>query len=320
MDKFLIEKFLMDEATEAEIDQLNEWVRECEENEKEFQKAYNAHILLTLAESKKETKEELERYRKDRLSARIRKIVAFSASIAAAVALGMFINWQFFTKPLEESAQILMSFNTKAGQRASLTLPDGTVVDLNSCSTIQYPAVFSKDERRVKIEGEAMFDVAESSERPFLVETYAYDVKVLGTRFNIIAEEETGEFCTALMDGSLAILDKDSRTVERLEPDQVAKVVDGRLEKIQSEDVSSQYRWVEGVIDCSGLGFDEMMRKFERSFGVKIVIDRDDIPDVRLKRMKVNVNDGVAYAFSLLKLFVDFEYEYDDYTNTYHIR
>lgn len=62
------------------------------------------------------------------------------------------------------------------------------------------------------------------------------------------------------------------------------------------------------------------MRKFERSFGVNIVIEREDIPDVRLKRMKVNVNDGIVYAFSLLKIFVDFEYAYDDQTGTYYIR
>lgn len=320
MDKYLLDKFLMDEATEAEIDQINEWISENGENEKEFQKAYEAHVLMTLAVSKKEMKDEIELSRRSRLYARIRKVVAYSASAAAAIALGMIISWQFFTRPLEYDAQRLMSFNTEAGQRASVTLPDGTVVKLNSGSTLQYPAVFSKNERRVRIEGEAMFDVAEDTGKPFLVETYAYDVKVLGTRFNILAEEETGEFCTALMEGRVAILDKESIAVASLEPDQIAKVVDGRLETIQSVDVSSQYRWPDGVINCSGLGFEEMMRKFERSFGVNIVIEREDIPDVRLKRMKVNVNDGIVYAFSLLKIFVDFEYAYDDQTDTYYIR
>lgn len=320
MDKYLLDKFLMDEATEKEIDLINEWVRESADNEKEFQNAYKAHVLMALAVSKKEMSDGLGDLHRGRIAGRIRRIAAYSVSVAAAVALGIFINWYFAARPLADDAMRMMSFRTAAGQRASVTLPDGTTVEINSGSTLEYPAVFSKKERRVRIDGEALFDVAKDAGRPFLVETFAYDVRVLGTRFDILAEEETGEFCTALMEGSVAILDKEDSELARLRPDQIAKVVDGRLQKIQAEGVASQYRWAEGIVNCSGLSFKEMMRTFEKSFGVTIVIDREDVPDIRLKRMKVNVNDGITYALEMLKQFADFQYEHDDRTDTYHIR
>ena len=62
------------------------------------------------------------------------------------------------------------------------------------------------------------------------------------------------------------------------------------------------------------------MRKFEKTFGVHIVIERENVPDISYKRMKVNVRDGISHSFSLLQRSSDFVVDYDDTTNTYYIR
>ncbi|MBR2609288.1 MAG: FecR domain-containing protein, partial [Bacteroidales bacterium] len=245
---------------------------------------------------------------------------ALYAGLAASFVAGIILCWFLAVAPLSDEASRMVAFHTDPGQRASLTLPDGTSVELNSGSTLEYPAVFARGERRVRVEGEAMFDVAKVADKPFYVETFAYDVKVLGTRFNVESDEDRGVFSTALMEGSVAILDKHDNRITELEPDQVVTLTDGRLIKRHEENIGSRYRWTDGIINCSGLSFEELMRRFERAFGVTIVIECEAVPDISYKRMKVNVCDGISHAFAILQRTSDFTVEYDDTTDTYHIR
>ena len=317
MDRYILEKFFMDEADQTEIAAIEKWVRESDANMDEFQKAYDQFILTTLTVSKLELEAEMTRARNVMRISRIRRDLVYAVSVAAAILLGVFLNWRL---GMSDPSSQMLTLQTDYGQRASLTLPDGTVVELNSGSTLEYPAAFSRRERRVRIEGEAMFDVAKDARKPFLVETFAYDVKVLGTKFNVIAEEQTGEFSTALIEGRVSILDKDHEVVTELKPDQIAVMTDGKLSRIQSENIGAQYRWTDGIVNCNGLVFAEVLRKFERSFGVRIVTEMDTVPANRIRYMKVYVSDGPAAALELLKEVVHFDYTYDHKTNTYHLR
>ena len=74
------------------------------------------------------------------------------------------------------------------GETASIQLSDGSMVELNSGSTIKYARSFG-DERRVSLQGEAFFDV-EKETRPFIVETFNGSVRVLGTTFNVKAWDD----------------------------------------------------------------------------------------------------------------------------------
>ena len=98
------------------------------------------------------------------------------------------IDWSLRRAMEELVEESTMAFSNSPGQITTITLPDGTVVNLNADSRIEYPAVFYGDERRVRLEGEAIFDVVHDEEKPFVVETFRYDIKVLGTKFDVTAE------------------------------------------------------------------------------------------------------------------------------------
>lgn len=66
-----------------------------------------------------------------------------------------------------------------------LTLVDGSLVAINSTSELEYPAEFSAQERRVKLKGEAFFDIAKNPEKPFIIESGDLRIRVLGTSFNV---------------------------------------------------------------------------------------------------------------------------------------
>lgn len=310
----MLARFFENRTTAAENDVIADWIESDPENQNIFNRELQFHLMLLNISSG---------YMKHAPHKAKRNIFGSRSSIflsAAAMLAGILLTWFIGVAPLKNEASGILTFTTQPGQRASLTLPDGTSVHLNSGSTLEYPAVFSRKERRVRLEGEAMFDVESKARRPFYVETFAYDVKVLGTRFNVLAEKEKEEFSTALIEGSVAILDKRNESlVATMTPDQEIVLSDGRLYKRTVEDIANRYRWTEGIIDCSGMSFDDLMRKFEKSFGIEIVNELDTLPQINIRRMKVNVKDGVSHALELLQRNAEFSYRYDDTTDTYYL-
>ena len=90
----------------------------------------------------------------------------------------------------QELAQ-MMEVKTNPGMMTSLTLPDGTLVFLNSESTLSYPSRFDSDTRNVTLQGEAYFEVAKNPEKKFIVSTsHQSQIEVLGTHFNVEAYEK----------------------------------------------------------------------------------------------------------------------------------
>lgn len=306
----ILARFFEGRTTSEENNAIADWIESDPANQETFNRELQFHLMLMHMPASVQTP--LQKPHRTRL--------ALYAGLAASFVAGIILCWFLAVAPLSDEASRMVAFHTDPGQRASLTLPDGTSVELNSGSTLEYPAVFARGERRVRVEGEAMFDVAKVADKPFYVETFAYDVKVLGTRFNVEADEDRGVFSTALMEGSVAILDKHDNRITELEPDQVVTLTDGRLIKRHEENIGSHYRWTDGIINCAGLSFEELMRRFERAFGVTIVIECEAVPDISYKRMKVNVCDGISHAFAILQRTSDFTVEYEDTTNTYHIR
>ena len=86
----------------------------------------------------------------------------------------------------------------------SLTLPDGTIVYLNSESSLSYPSRFNGDFRKVTLSGEAYFEVAKDPEKKFILSTtHQSQIEVLGTCFNVEAYEQNTEVITTLIEGKV---------------------------------------------------------------------------------------------------------------------
>lgn len=99
----------------------------------------------------------------------------------------------------------LLSVNVDKGQKANMTLPDGTQVWINSDSKITYNSNFNKSSRNIKLEGEAYFQVAKNEKIPFVVQTPFVDVQALGTAFNIKAYANDSDVETTLVEGKVMV-------------------------------------------------------------------------------------------------------------------
>ncbi len=250
--------------------------------------------------------------------------VIFRYSAAAVVAaLVMFGTASVVrNQTIDRIARSTESVYVPSGKTMELTLEDGTRLWLNSGTKIEYPTVFGRKSRMVKvIDGEVLFDVTKDEKRPFTVSTFASDIKVLGTKFDVLADEENGIFKTSLIRGKVSVssnYDRNDRIV--LSPDQSVTMTDGRLVVSRMSDPMSEICWTDGLVNLTDLPFDKLMKRFENVYNVKIVIDREDMPEIRYSRGKVRVSDGVDHALEMLSKASDFKWSHDRNTNVITIR
>ncbi len=250
--------------------------------------------------------------------------VIFRYSAAAVVAaLVMFGTASVVrNQTIDRIARSTESVYVPSGKTMELTLEDGTRLWLNSGTRIEYPTVFGRKSRNVKVvAGEVLFDVTRDERRPFSVSTFASDIKVLGTKFDVVADEAAGIFKTSLIRGEVCVSSRfDENDQVMLRPDQSVTMSDGHLVISEMSDPMSEICWTDGLVNLTDLPFDQLMKRFENVYNVKVEIDRNDMPAIRYSRGKVRVSDGVDHALEMLSKASDFKWEHDRNTNVITIR
>ncbi|MDL2208971.1 FecR family protein, partial [Parabacteroides sp. OttesenSCG-928-O15] len=152
---------------------------------REIKNVYALAVLTSLPNDSEEGKASYKRFtRKYRRKTTIRLVGRVAAYAAVLLLLIGFTHWWTLRQVEREDAELL-SLHVPAGQRLRLTLQDGSSVWLNAQTTITYPSRFTDEERKVFIDGEALFDITPDKKRPFLVSSRGVEMKVLGTRFNL---------------------------------------------------------------------------------------------------------------------------------------
>ncbi len=304
MEKELLHKFFAGAATLEEKEAIMHWM-ESDPGNKQFllkeRKLYNA-VLLHGEDKQVQQQTGRQQYFLRRGVARFLRVAAM---IVVAFGLGYF--WQ---SEKTEGPIAMQTISVPAGQCVNVTLPDGSNIWLNAQTTIQYPVSFNKENRQVKLDGEAYFDVAKDSKRPFIVNTKECSVEVLGTKFNIDAYSSRDKFETVLMEGSVKVsmLDDPTQAVS-LKPNNKVYRSNGKLltQKVSNYE---RYRWKEGLICFVDEPFKVVMEDFEKFYGLTIVVNNQKVTQY-LYTGKFKQTDGVDYALSLLQKNIHFTYQRD---------
>ncbi|MDR2086879.1 MAG: FecR domain-containing protein [Dysgonamonadaceae bacterium] len=191
----------------------------------------------------------------------------YAAVIAVAV-LSTFFTVDYFNGDRETT---VCTIEAPLGQRVFVTLNDGSTVWLNSRSKLQVPQRFDGKKRKVHLDGEAYFEVKENNKKPFIVETSRYDVRVLGTKFNVLNYSEMAVFETTLMEGAVEIVNTRKKERVTIAPNEQVCLVDNRLQKnaINSQDYST---WKNGVLTFDSEPFSKIIQKLELYYDVKFII------------------------------------------------
>ena len=291
----LINRFFLRETTPRENEDLAAWIEADAAHKAEFERAYDVFVLSQMLLGGNT----ISQVRKPRrhFSALFVKRAAAAVAVAAALVAGVVLGKEYYTRPLLKTIQgTSLVSETQPGLRTTVFLSDGTRVDLNSGSHLEYPAIFYGPERRVALK----------------------DVKAVGTRFDVIADEFSGEFSTALLEGNVVVLDKQAQPAVWMEPKEIVRLVNGKLLHSKMESTEA-YLWTDGIVSVTGVPFDELLRMLERAYGVHIEMRRKDIPEIHYSYLKFRVSDGIEHAFRILRRRCDFNYSYEEATGIYYI-
>lgn len=188
--------------------------------------------------------------------------------VAAAVTLVLGVSAVLYL--LLFQPRLMITQVAEAGQTQQITLPDGSVVTLNSNSSITYPGHFTDDARHVTLQGEAFFEVAHDATRPFTVESGDINTTVLGTSFNVCAYPEEADIRVTLVTGKVRVGSKQG-AVTHLTPSEQAvfsKATNSLQENIVN--IENAMAWRNGILLLNG-SFDAVAKQLQRAFGKTIV-------------------------------------------------
>lgn len=204
-----------------------------------------------------------------------RRTTAWRWAVAAAIIIlpsfAILISGKFIGK---DPAVEILTASAENGQTKTVTLPDSTKVMLNSGSAIFYPEKFSRNERRVCLSGEAVFDVTKDNARPFLVSTSDITIKVFGTLFNVQAYPENDIVTATLCTGSVGISrNSDQADVAKLRPGEEFKMLKSNgVFKITTVDAEEATIWKDGGICLNDGTIHDLIHIMERQFNVNIYL------------------------------------------------
>lgn len=294
MEKEILYKFFDGKASREEKEAIRIWLETSEENEQElFREREFFDAMILSGDTGKTTKEK--KSRPFYLTAML-EMVKLAAVLAIAITCGTYA----YKSEIKKIRQAMNTITVPAGQRVNLTLPDETNVWLNACSEMKYPAAFTGDKREITLNGEAYFEVTHNADKPFIVQTNKCNIEVLGTKFNVEAYNDSKDFCTSLLEGSVKIVEREKPSDNLiLTPNQQATLVNGHLSSEPIADFDL-FRWKEGLICFRNMHFKELMTRFEKCYGIHIIIENTNLADYVCSG-KFRISDGIDKALSILQ-------------------
>ncbi|XOV91584.1 MAG: FecR family protein [Bacteroidota bacterium] len=317
MDKIIFKKLSGESLSREEIDTLEQWLVADSKNRKTYfqlRMAYQTRDKSEITESKNELWKELSQSMsaKDQTSNK-KVLLRWAASIILMVAIGSMIYYYSGTQDNQLTQETIINLterSTNRGQKRSITLPDGTKVKLNSKSKLICPDLF-ETERRVKIEGEAFFEVTKST-MPFIVEAGDIEVRVLGTSFNVNTYP-TNKISVAVATGkvNVAANTKDLAIQKDLLPGQQVTYKYGEpMLEVSDYDVQAVLGWKDNLLVFKESNFVDVIKDLNNWYGVTFIID-DEI-DFDKTFNGAYINPALPEVMESLAHLYSFKYEIND--------
>uniref|UniRef100_UPI003217528C FecR domain-containing protein n=1 Tax=uncultured Draconibacterium sp. TaxID=1573823 RepID=UPI003217528C len=284
MEEIILYRYLSDEASEEEVQQVFEWVEESDENRKELIRLKQTWALAASADEDEVTAWNEVRSQINTDSKNITLWVSYlKYAVIAILLVGIgAISQKFLSEKEPKNIYAAKtSFEVPVGQMSCVVLPDGSLVHLNSESKLSYANDFSAGKRVVELSGEGYFNVQSDKEHPFIVRTPGkIHVKVHGTAFNLRAYNDESKIYAVLEEGSISIIDDTGNELTKLEPgDKASYSVDANklsVSKVRTELFSS---WKDGMITFRNERLGDIAQMMQRWYNVEIVFDTPQLAE-----------------------------------------
>ena len=311
----IIQKYLHGKTSEKENFQLHQWIQQSSANkkrlfaEKDIWDSYGFH----LNKKNYEATTELE-ILKNRIEFRniYRPIKPINVLKIAAMLLIVFgLGWSSQYIPLlnnQQTAEVsTQEITVPKGQVNQIFLADGTRIWINSGSKLTLPSVFEPNERVVKLNGEAFFQVAKDKKRPFMVEVNGQQIKVFGTSFNVRAYANSNKIETTLETGQIQL--HVGNETKMLNPGEQSLF--NKTEKqlvISKVDPVNFSSWKDGRYEFQNENLVEVFNVVERWYDVEITYDENTFKEMHFSGV-IKRNKDAKHFLDLLNLTTPISYD-----------
>ena len=259
---------------------------------------------------------------------------AIAAVILAFVGVGVFFYTSGYVFKTAKNT-VLELTTTPSREKSKIYLTDGTVVTLNSETTLKYPPSFSGQTREVFLSGEAFFEVAKDHEHPFIVHAGKMSIKVLGTAFNVKSYKYDVTSETTIIRGAIEVTlsDRPSDKIILKPNDKFVlktniedKPVAGKRQVIEThENLKPSYKlsnvtyfksndttvvetsWINNKLLFKDEDFVALANKMERWYGVKIKFKSEVVKSYRFTG--IFERESLSQALSALQMIEPFSYK-----------
>lgn len=190
------------------------------------------------------------------------------------------------------------------GKRATITFSDGTSMYINSGSHVIYPSDFEKDKREILVEGEVYLEVAKDPKRPFFVKTKDFNVKVLGTTFNVSAYKDDEVASVVLVEGKVEVDNNSQKTT--ISPNEKIAIVKGES-TVSTVDVGEYISWKDYIMQFTEHRAGDVFKYLSRYYGVHIECEQS-IASYPVSG-KLDLKEGIVNCLDILTDLLDIKYE-----------
>ena len=291
----LLAKYYSNECSHEEMQELFNWLKESNENEILFNKVKQDLELININKSMNkvnvdsaweklknriEEDEEIVPVVKisDKKAVRFISLLKYAAIALVLISVGL-----FSTKVYQkiENRGLISEIASINEQGKVILLPDGTSIILNSDSKLTYPEHYAANERRVKLEGEAYFDVTKNPEQPFIIETKNAEVKVLGTTFNVNANLPNDQVEVYVETGLVQLSSfKNSNSNVLIKPGDVGIIENKNLYK-KSNDNKNIISWKTKEIVFKEQYLSDVLYTLNKIYNTHIICEDQEVLDLR---------------------------------------
>lgn len=236
-----------------------------------------------------------------------RKTFWAAASIIFLIMAGIGIHYVKLNNNFQQLTQTRQTIVAPQNSRVNFTLPDGSRGWLNNGSKISFPLAF-RNIRKVQLEGEAFFDVHKNQNKPFVVKTADFQVKVLGTRFNVRNYPDESFSDVVLAEGEVSVSGKNIANPIIMEPD-LKLSIDKKKNTLSKETVhaGNYIAWKDGVLKFRDDDFDYVIARLENWYNVDIKVKDPEI--LKYKIYATFNQENLQEVMELLKLSSPISYQ-----------
>ena len=308
MDDELLIAYFKGEVSDEEAQQITEWIEAKIEHQRYYQQLCRLFEVSYWIEDIPE-QTEVAFPKKTKALPWKHYVISFmkvAAIFVLGFALHFFLNWQKTTHH-----ELQHQIHVPTGQHVEIMLADGSKVWLNSGSTLTFPSKFNGKKRMVELDGEGFFEVKSDKEHPFIVSTSKYQVKAVGTSFNIYDYQDSPQFEAALLNGKVEVTTNAKKSsVVILTPNQRAALCQGVL-KVKPIENANNYLWRKGILYFNEPLL-EVFDKLQEYYDIEFQIRNSSLTrKAPYCTGKFRAKDGLEHIIRVLKETNHFDYQID---------